>query len=671
MSTSAQRPSYSYSGWGASNTLTRTLARRSPFATRTIPLAALQAQAQAHAAGAAAANHNGNAVDNAQQQRQQTLFGPIIGGEDDMDDNGLFDDKPQAGGRVRESVGVDVVKGWVDKSKTEQAPHPTTTLQSLVNLKRPTLLLQPLQSSLPVDSSSPHALHLIKFTYDASTSTTLITLTLYTPTPTQANPLNVVQQIVHHSTHPGGFGRLFELTEAEAIDLATAKLMADEAWGKYERHIENLEAARQKNIVDNEGKGSVQATGESRAAAAGHARSGSRFNIFGRGSRGSAERDVEAQVDVPMASLNLNKTDGEEIQKITRRDMRIVVRLEARGERGEPLPSLNAQRTHVELMLQSEAQTTDRVPSAEEPVVEFTQNEGEVDLTSVPLGLEETSGSRGGHWSAKVVKREALIGSHTFHLREIFGLTSSSASSNDPVAPSNALSSNQSAEDSTLNDCIVCLVSPKDVVLLPCRHLVVCKECAVGMVEFGAGGKVMRREEAADGLTGTGEGTAGEGTGAGQGAEGTTEGQAQETVLTPAQERRRKKKVKGWFCPVCRQPYTSLLRIALPSTKPGLQQTVDGHIHASHVDHADPIPRAPSPVPTLPGRAASVLYPAEDEQRFFANDDDEEEEESEGQRREREQHEANLLEAQRPTFVLGDELEDENERTRRAAWGSV
>jgi len=32
---------------------------------------------------------------------------------------------------------------------------------------------------------------------------------------------------------------------------------------------------------------------------------------------------------------------------------------------------------------------------------------------------------------------------------------------------------------------------------------------------------------------------------------------------------RRKRKAKGWFCPVCRQPYTSLLRIsttAPPST---------------------------------------------------------------------------------------------------------
>lgn len=115
--------------------------------------------------------------------------------------------------------------------------------------------------------------------------------------------------------------------------------------------------------------------------------------------------------------------------------------------------------------------------------------------------------------------------------------------------------------------------------------------------------------------------------------------------------------------------YTSLLRIALPSTKLGLERTITAVSAHSHHAHASAGPaalgaaavgektaggvseeevgggypaRAPSPVPTLPGRAESILYPDEEE--------------------EREGGEGGL----RPTFVLGDdEGEGEGERRRK------
>lgn len=114
----------------------------------------------------------------------------------------------------------------------------------------------------------------------------------------------------------------------------------------------------------------------------------------------------------------------------------------------------------------------------------------------------------------------------------------------------------------------MCLTSPRDVVLLPCRHLVVCRDCAVGMVEFGAGGKVARRDEGAGEDAGGGAtGGTGAGAGAGAGAAttgGTTTATAVAGGTTTGGRERRKKKAKGWYCPVCRQPYTSLLRLALP-----------------------------------------------------------------------------------------------------------
>lgn len=137
-------------------------------------------------------------------------------------------------------------------------------------------------------------------------------------------------------------------------------------------------------------------------------------------------------------------------------------------------------------------------------------------------------------------------------LKEIYGLASSSTNDAPTAGPADPHASTQAGEDtmaSAPNECIVCLTNPRDVVLLPCRHLVVCRDCALGMIEFGAGGKVARREETTEGNdAGTGEG----GSGA-VGAEATgTAATPAAAPAAPARERR-KKKAKGWFCPVCRQ----------------------------------------------------------------------------------------------------------------------
>ena len=154
-------------------------------------------------------------------------------------------------------------------------------------------------------------------------------------------------------------------------------------------------------------------------------------------------------------------------------------------------------------------------------------------------------------WVVKVVRREAVIGAHTFLLKEIYGLSSTSTQAQQPTYPPNA-DAEADPYASTPNECIVCLTSPRDVVLLPCRHLVVCRDCAVGMVEFGAGGKVARREDAPSGTPG--EEVANGGSAAGAAAANGTMPNPQVAGGTTATGReRRKKKAKGWYCPVCRQ----------------------------------------------------------------------------------------------------------------------
>jgi hypothetical protein len=91
------------------------------------------------------------------------------------------------------------------------------------------------------------------------------------------------------------------------------------------------------------------------------------------------------------------------------------------------------------------------------------------------------------------------IGPHTFHLHEIYGLSSASVQHTVPVTNPTAHTYPPSAptpvEDEPSSECLVCLSSPREVVLLPCRHLVACKECAINMIEFGAGGVIMHAEE--------------------------------------------------------------------------------------------------------------------------------------------------------------------------------
>ena len=119
--------------------------------------------------------------------------------------------------------------------------------------------------------------------------------------------------------------------------------------------------------------------------------------------------------------------------------------------------------------------------------------------------------------------------------------------------------------------------------LLPCRHLVACKDCALNMVEFGAGGNITQAAEALN-----------EGANAIMSpvTPGTATASVPSAPVPPITNTRRKRKAKGWFCPVCRQrkciilqnkidkvyticlAYTSMLRIT--TTPPPQPESKDG-----------------------------------------------------------------------------------------------
>lgn len=110
----------------------------------------------------------------------------------------------------------------------------------------------------------------------------------------------------------------------------------------------------------------------------------------------------------------------------------------------------------------------------------------------------------------------------------------------------------QADDEDPQSECLLCLSSPREVVLLPCRHLVACKDCALNMVEFGAGGNITQATEPVGGTAGD-DATPG-------GASATAPGAPATTTIG----QRRKRKAKGWFCPVCRQRKSVPLYIPLP-----------------------------------------------------------------------------------------------------------
>lgn len=334
----------------------------------------------------------------------------------------------------------------------------------------------------------------------------------------------------------GGFGKVLKLEEGAMLDL-----------GRFERH---QTVHTEEPSVSTTGVDHIPTPGPSEDSR----RKSRRFSTFGFRKRvhrevaGPALAVVDAETTPAPTEGDKDKdakddTDGDEGVKVT-------IRLVALEATGSSLSSPNEQVTYLHVV---------RVGTA--------PAEGEEDTRP---------------WVVKVVKREATIGSHTFHLHEIYGLSSQSSAPVVPKAPAPSATNGEGdshtyppakttaptlpvestvdREDEPSSECLLCLSSPREVVLLPCRHLVACKECAVNMVEFGAGGTIVQPEAEAP-AAGEGEGAATtDGAAAATGgdnaeAAGSSTGVTANipTITNTGLNNRRKRKAKGWFCPVCRQ----------------------------------------------------------------------------------------------------------------------
>ncbi|CAK5261998.1 unnamed protein product [Mycena citricolor] len=461
------------------------------------------------------------------QTPPDSLFGPNIG---PIEPGPAWTTQGQPKRIVEpDELTTDTVRAWIEKSKIPNTA--TTTLQALVNLRRPTLRLSPLTPTPGV--SMKDAPHLVEFVFDCAAAQCGVHVQVHLPpnhpdAPAHGGSLSVFDAVV-----AGGFGRALGPADSAVIELA-----------RFERVPLAAEASAAPAAAS-----TVPASTGTPAPAPER----KRFTPFQF--RRNRSNTASSSSPVAGAALTIVDTDKKaegEADDADEKGVHVTIRLVALDAEGRELDAPNEHTVYL---------SVSRLGAPALESVENKDADGEKDADPRP-------------WVVRVVKREATIGPHTFHLHEIYGLSSAAAPA--PVAPS--YPPQPTAEEPPERECLLCLSAPREVVLLPCRHLVACRPCAVNMIEFGAGGAIAPAEEPSEPAAATGAAPAPP-----TDAEAAVEGVVTPPAVTTTVPPRRKRKAKGWFCPVCRQPYTSLLRI---TTAP---PPADGGVPIS--------PTTPAPVP--------------------------------------------------------------------------
>ncbi|KAF7344619.1 RING-type domain-containing protein [Mycena sanguinolenta] len=503
------------------------------------------------------------AADPAKAGVPDSLFGPNIG---PVAPGPAWTSQTQPKRLVEpDELTTDTVRSWIEKSKI--ASTPTTTLQALTPKPNTTRRKTPRTCSNS-PSTAPRQ--------SAASTCTRTCPPAHPDAPAHGGALRVFETVVE-----GGFGRALRPADAAVIEL-----------GRFERVPPPASSSPAAAAGSGSGgeKGAPPTTNG--------AQDRRRFTPFHfrRRANHSATSNTST-TPAPVAGAALAVVDehtadntggkGDEDEK----GVRITIRLVALDANGRELDSPNEQTVYLVVgRLGAPHPPTSSTPA---PGATPAAGEGEAQESDITDAAANANGSgeEGDTrpWVVRVVKREATIGPHTFQLHEIYGLSSAAAPAPTPAAPATTTYPPQPpADDPPERECLLCLSAPREVVLLPCRHLVACRPCAVNMVEFGAGGAIVadagaEPEPAPAAAAPTSPTAAAAATGATGGAGeadvmSPAEGEAGESPTSPVDDNanananggHRKRKAKGWFCPVCRQPYTSLLRITTaPPPAPG------------------------------------------------------------------------------------------------------
>ncbi|RXW21246.1 hypothetical protein EST38_g4607 [Candolleomyces aberdarensis] len=424
---------------------------------------------------------------------------------------------------------------WTATGDKKIPTQPTTTLQALVNLKRPTIKLSPLHHDEPQPDDGDHgAPHGLEFEYDCDAPKCGIYVHVFLPkshpdAPPAPPHHPYAKLLVFESVVEGGFSKHLKFDDGAVLELGHFEHTAQPETEASKSQSPTTEEQQQQLLLPPPPP-SLTALHQEPSNRSRRRFTALRFRRVNGANRGPALAVVDAE---PQGTDGAAAPDGKKDGgKADEDGVKVTIRLAALDEQGTELSNINEQVTYLHIV--------------------------RVGTKPVPAeGAEHAEDTR--PYVVKVVKREATIGPHTFHLHEIYGLTSTSTSKEThnypPVETNTAVISD--LDEDPQSECLLCLSSPREVVLLPCRHLVACKECALNMVEFGAGGNITQSDgvvpssspviagpfDVPGNQVDGGQPTAGPG-----GVTGIT------ITANGAANARRKRKAKGWFCPVCRQP---------------------------------------------------------------------------------------------------------------------
>lgn len=101
---------------------------------------------------------------------------------------------------------------------------PTTTLQALVNIKRPSIKLTPLSSTLAEDHPTTGQTHGVEFDYDADAAQCSISVHALipssVPSASDEKPCSLATTVLFTQTYEGGFGKSLRLDDGAILELA-------------------------------------------------------------------------------------------------------------------------------------------------------------------------------------------------------------------------------------------------------------------------------------------------------------------------------------------------------------------------------------------------------------------------------------------------------------------
>ncbi len=264
-----------------------------------------------------------------------------------------------------------------------QTVQPTTTLQALVNLKRPTLRLSPLEAQTSDDPSvgaESHDNHALEFEYDCDAPKCSISVQVIVsssePNPQGSPSPSSRRMTIYQSVFEGGFGRLLKLEDGATVELGQFEHIA--ARGAQAVDVDHSpkadtklittqitelpEGASQPNITSAT-TSDQQDNARKRRFTALHFRRRSQNNSVSGPALAVVDNDAAATTEVGEREKDSPTEDG----------VRVVIQLMALDDFGKELSSVNRQSTYLHV----------------------------VRLGSPIMGEEHRS------WVVKVVKREA------------------------------------------------------------------------------------------------------------------------------------------------------------------------------------------------------------------------------------------------------------------------